>query len=102
MMPETGETMAEAGEMIAETGETYAPAPEVLDARLRSEKKNQRTLKAALTRAGKAINHLIQAERPQEEVSQSLLLYKQTYKTLVLKHEEYTSMTKRYCRRTLA
>ena len=45
-----------------------------------------------MTRAGKAINHLIQAERSQEEVSQSLLLYKQTYETLVLKHEEYTSL----------
>ena len=91
-MPETGETMADAGETIAETGETSAPAPEVLDARLRSAKKNRRTSKAALTRAGKAMNHLIQAERPQEEVSQSLLLYKQTYETLVLKHEEYTSL----------
>ena len=53
---------------------------------------NRRTLKAALTRAGKAVNHLIDAERPREEVSQSRLLYKQTYENLVVKHEEYASL----------
>ncbi len=72
-----------------ETGETSASAPEALDARLKNGKMNRRTSKAALTRAGNALNHLIDAKRPREEVSESLLLYKQTYETLVLKHEEY-------------
>jgi hypothetical protein len=67
-------------------------APEVVDARLKNTKLNRRTAKAALTRAGKALNHLIEGQRPHEEVSKSLLLYKQTYETLVSKHEEYTSL----------
>ncbi len=75
-----------------ETGETSASAPEALDSRLKNAKMNRRTSKAALTRAGKALNHLIDAGRPREEVSQSLLLYKQTYETLVLKHEEYACL----------
>ena len=67
-------------------------APEVVDARLKNTKLNRRTAKAALTRAGKALNHLIEGQRPREEVSESLLLYKKTYETLVSKHEEYTSL----------
>ena len=77
---------------MPETEGTSAPAPEVVDARLKNAKMNRRTSKAALTRAGKAVNHLIDAGRPREEVSQSLLLYKQTYDKLVVKHEEYASL----------
>jgi hypothetical protein len=68
-------------------------APEVVDARLKNTKLNRRTAKAALTRAGtEALNHLIEGQRPREEVSESLLLYKKTYETLVSKHEEYNSL----------
>ncbi|CAB4037752.1 Hypothetical predicted protein [Paramuricea clavata] len=42
-------------------------APEVVDARLKNTKLNRRTAKAALTRAGKALNHLIEGQRPREE-----------------------------------
>ena len=79
-------------EVMPETEGTSAPAPEVVDARLKNAKMNRRTSKAALTRAGKAVNHLIDAGRPREEVSQSLLFYKQTYDNLVVKHEEYASL----------
>ena len=75
-----------------ETPVLAVQAPESLDARLTNTKMIRRTSKAALTRAGKAMNHLIEAERPREEVSQSLLWYKQSYETLVLKHEEYASL----------
>ena len=63
-----------------------------VDFLLSTAKMIRHTSKAALTRARNAMNYLMNAEQPQEEVSQSLLLYKQTYETLVLKHEEYASL----------
>ena len=64
----------------------------VEDGAMKQAKINRRTAKAALTRAGKCLTHLINGERPQEEVSQSLLIYRQAYENLVSKHDEYTSL----------
>ena len=75
----------------SDTSDAPGPAPEV-DANLKSAKVNRRTAKAALTRAGKALNHLIVGKRPREEVRESLLVYKRTFEILVSKHEEYTSL----------
>ena len=62
------------------------------DTNLKSAKINRRTVKAALTRAGKTLTHLMTEERPQEEVRESLLNYKQGYENLVSKHEQYTAL----------
>ena len=35
---------------------------------------------------------MINEERPQEEVSQSLLIYRQAYENLVSNHDKYTSL----------
>lgn len=64
----------------------------VEDGTMKQAKINRRTAKAALTRAGKSLTHLINEERLQEEVSQSLLVYRQAYENLVLKHDEYGSL----------
>lgn len=77
---------------MSENEGTSAVAPETDETRLKNAKMSRRTAKAALTRAGKALNHLIEAKRPQEEVSESLLLYKKTFATLLSKHEEYASL----------
>ena len=73
---------------MLESGETAVTE----DGGLKQAKINRRTAKAALTRAGKALTHLINGKRPQEEVSQSLLVYRQAYENLVLKHDEFTSL----------
>ena len=62
------------------------------DPTVKTAKVSRRTAKAALTRSGKALNHLIVGERPREEVSESLLLYKKAFENLVSKHEEFTSL----------
>ena len=75
---------------MPESGEIAVPVVE--DGAMKQAKINRRTAKAALTRAGKSLTHLINGERPQEEVSQSLLVYRQAYENLVSKHDEYTSL----------
>ena len=75
---------------MPESGETAVPVVE--NGAMKQAKINRRTAKAALTRAGKSLTHLINGERPQEEVSQSLLVYRQAYENLVSKHDEYTSL----------
>ena len=75
---------------MPESGETAVTVVE--DWAMKEAKINRRTAKAALTRAGKSLTHLINGERPQEEVSQSLLIYRQAYENLVSKHDEYTSL----------
>ena len=75
---------------MPESGETAVTVVE--DGAMKQAKINRRTAKAALTRAGKSLTHLINGERPQEEVSQSLLIYRQAYENLVSKHDEYTSL----------
>ena len=77
---------------MSENEGTSAVTPETDETRLKNAKMSRRTAKAALTRAGKALNHLIEAKRPQEEVSESFLLYKKTFETLVSKREEYASL----------
>ena len=62
------------------------------DPTVKTAKVSRRTAKAALTRSGKALNHLIVGERPREEVSESLLLYKKAFENLVSKHEDFTSL----------
>ena len=73
---------------MLESGETAVTQ----DGGLKQEKINRRTTKAALTRAGKALTHLINGQRPQEEVSQSLLVYRHAYENLVLKLDEFTCL----------
>ena len=75
---------------MPESGEIAVPVVE--DGAMKQAKINRRTAKAALTRAGKSLTHLINGERPQEEVSQSLLVYRQAYENLVSKHDEYSSL----------
>ena len=75
---------------MPESGETAVPVVE--NGAMKQAKINRRTAKAALTRAGKSLTHLINGERPQEEVSQSLLVYRQAYENLVSKHDEYSSL----------
>ena len=66
--------------------------PVVEGGAMKQAKINRRTAKAGLTRAGKSLTHVINEERPQEEVSQSLLIYRQAYENLVSNHDEYTSL----------
>ena len=92
-MPETGETMAEAGETIGEMGETSAPAPEVLDARLRRGEKESTHFESRIDQSRKSHQPFDTSRtitRRGKPISS--FVYKQTYETLVLKHEEYTSL----------
>ena len=73
---------------MLESGETTV----IEDRGLKQAKINRCTAKAVLTRAGKALMHLINGKRAKEEVSQSLLVYRQAYKNLVLKHDKFTSL----------
>jgi hypothetical protein len=52
----------------------------------------RRTAKAALTRIGKTLEYEIEHKRPQNEVRNSLLKINKAFDSLVLKHEEFTSL----------
>lgn len=59
---------------------------------LKDAKINRRTQKAALTRSGKALNNLIDGQRPAKEVSDYLTKYQACYERLVEVHEEYVKL----------
>ena len=53
---------------------------------------NRRAAKAALTRCGRALAHLIEHKRPASEVRDGLIKVNNAYKNLVTKHELYTNL----------
>jgi len=59
---------------------------------LKDAKIIRRNAKAALTRAAKALRHLIQSKRPGKEVSDVLFKVRKAYETLIDKHEEFTKL----------
>ena len=59
------------------------------EAEIKKAKVQRRTAKAALTRWGKTINNLIHSKRPEPEVRESLLSYREVYRGLVQIHEQY-------------
>ncbi|CAB4024538.1 Hypothetical predicted protein [Paramuricea clavata] len=56
---------------------------------LKAAKIQRRSAKAALTRLGKALNHLCENERPAEEVGNYLIKVEQAFDNVVSKHELY-------------
>jgi hypothetical protein len=59
---------------------------------LKAAKIQRRSAKAALTRLGKALNHLCENERPAEEVSDYLIKVEQAFDNVVSKHELYANL----------
>ena len=59
---------------------------------LKETKINRRNAKAALTRAGKSLRHLIESKRPGKEVRDVLSKVQEAYEKLIEKHEEFTKL----------
>ena len=59
---------------------------------LKAAKIQRRSAKAALTRLGKALNHLCENERPAEEVSDYLIKVEQAFDNVVSRHELYANL----------
>ena len=59
---------------------------------LKETKINRRNAKAALTRAGKSLRHLIESKRPRKEVRDVLSKVQEAYEKLIEKHEEFTKL----------
>ena len=59
---------------------------------LKETKINRRNAKAALTRAGKSLRHLIKSKRPGKEVRDVLSKVQEAYEKLIEKHEEFTKL----------
>ena len=59
---------------------------------LKETKINRRNAKAAPTRAGKSLRHLIESKRPGKEVRDVLSKVQEAYEKLIEKHEEFTKL----------
>ena len=59
---------------------------------LKETKINRRNAKAALTRAGKSLRHLIESKRPGKEVRDVLSKVQEAYEKLIERHEEFTKL----------
>ena len=59
---------------------------------LKKTKINRRNTKAALTRAGKSLRHVIGSQRPREEVRETLLKLQNAFETLIVQHEEFAKL----------
>ena len=53
---------------------------------------DRRNAKAALTRAGKSLRHLIESTRPGKEVRDVFSKVQEAYEKLIEKHEEFTKL----------
>ena len=59
---------------------------------LKETKISRRNAKAALTRAGKSLRHLIESKRPGKEVRDALSKVQEAYDKLIENHEEFTKL----------
>ena len=59
---------------------------------LKETKISRRNAKAALTRAGKSLRHLIESKRPGKEVREVLSKVQEAYDKLIENHEEFTKL----------
>lgn len=63
-----------------------------MEAEIKEAKKIRRNAKAALTRSGKWLINPIEAQRPGSEVRETLSETEESYKDLVVKHEDHTKL----------
>lgn len=63
-----------------------------MEAALKQAKIDRRTAKSAFTRAGKAVVHDVEHNRPAVEVGEAIDKLKEAYKILIGKHEDYTKL----------
>ena len=62
------------------------------EAALKQAKNARRSAKSAFTRAGKALVHAVEHNRPPNEVREVLMKLQGVYENLVVKHEDYTKL----------
>ena len=61
-------------------------------AELQKAKVSRRTAKASLTRAGKALQSMMESKRPASEVRESFVKVQEAYEKLIVKHEDVTQL----------
>ena len=59
---------------------------------LKETKISRRNAKAALTRAGKSLRHLIESKRPGKEIREVLSKVQEAYDKLIENHGEFTKL----------
>ena len=63
-----------------------------MEAALKQSKIDRRTAKSAFTRAGKAVVHDVEHNRPAVEVREAIDKLKGAYEILIEKHKDYTKL----------